>query len=155
MIDINDETRPRVAAEYKLPVNEESSCASTPPDREHASSFSAHNPTLTRNLALVTWHGAGLQAIDLRNPARPEPGGPVRPRAAPARPHRGPDALQRPRQGRHVELPDHQGRARSTSIDVRNGLYILRYRGPHQRQVARAKFLDGNSNSGDAVKLGN
>ncbi|HEV2061844.1 MAG TPA: hypothetical protein VGR12_03245, partial [Solirubrobacteraceae bacterium] len=39
-------------------------------------------------------------------------------------------------------------------VDLRNGLYVLRYRGPHEREVARAQFLDGNSNSGDAVALG-
>jgi len=32
-------------------------------------------------------------------------------------------------------------------------LYILRYRGRFQREVARIGFLDGNSNSGDALRL--
>ena len=38
-------------------------------------------------------------------------------------------------------------------MDIRNGLYILRYHGPFERQVARVGFLDGNSNSGDATRL--
>lgn len=39
------------------------------------------------------------------------------------------------------------------AVDIRNGLYILRYEGPHQKEVSEAKFLDGNSNSGDIQKL--
>jgi len=38
-------------------------------------------------------------------------------------------------------------------IDIRNGLYILRYTGPHAGQVAGIRFLEGNSNLGDAVRL--
>jgi hypothetical protein len=38
-------------------------------------------------------------------------------------------------------------------IDIRNGLYILRYTGPHASEVAATNFLEGNSNLGDAVRL--
>ena len=38
-------------------------------------------------------------------------------------------------------------------VDLRNGLYILRYHGPYEREVGRVGFLDGNSNSGDAAAL--
>ncbi len=38
-------------------------------------------------------------------------------------------------------------------IDIRNGLYILRYTGPHWFQAAGIHFLEGNSNLGDAVRL--
>ncbi len=38
-------------------------------------------------------------------------------------------------------------------IDVRNGLYILRYTGPHAQEVQGIAFLEGNSNLGDAVDL--
>jgi len=34
-------------------------------------------------------------------------------------------------------------------IDIRNGLYILRYTGPHSDEVEETKFLEGNSNIGD------
>lgn len=39
-------------------------------------------------------------------------------------------------------------------IDIRNCLYILKYTGPHADEVASIKFLEGNSNLGDAVRLG-
>jgi hypothetical protein len=38
-------------------------------------------------------------------------------------------------------------------IDIRNGLYILRYTGPHADEVANIGFLEGNSNLGDALRL--
>jgi hypothetical protein len=39
------------------------------------------------------------------------------------------------------------------AIDIRSGLYVLRYTGPHADEVADIKFLEGNSNLGDAVDL--
>ena len=38
-------------------------------------------------------------------------------------------------------------------VDIRNGLYILRYTGPHDGEVDRVGFLEGNSNLGDAPRL--
>jgi hypothetical protein len=35
-------------------------------------------------------------------------------------------------------------------VDIRNGLYVLRYTGPHADEVA---FLEGNSNLGDLARL--
>jgi hypothetical protein len=37
--------------------------------------------------------------------------------------------------------------------DIRNGLYVLRYDGKHAREVSRIRFLEGNSNLGDATRL--
>jgi hypothetical protein len=36
-------------------------------------------------------------------------------------------------------------------IDLRNGLYVLRYGGAFGREVRRIGFLEGNSNQGDAL----
>jgi LVIVD repeat len=152
IIDINDETAPAIAAEYRLPSNEPEICASQPPDRDHIGSFSAHNPTLTRNLAFITWHGAGLQAVAIADPTQPRSAAQFIP--APL------DSVQ-------TEDPAlSQGRDKVVmwsfpiikdgliyAVDIRNGLYILRYHGPFERQVARIGFLDGNSNSGDATRL--
>ena len=38
-------------------------------------------------------------------------------------------------------------------IDVRNGLYILAYTGPHAFEAFGTRFLEGNSSLGDAVDL--
>jgi hypothetical protein len=36
-------------------------------------------------------------------------------------------------------------------VDVRNGLYVLKYHGPFEKEVAEIDFLEGNSNLGDAL----
>ena len=35
-------------------------------------------------------------------------------------------------------------------VDIRNGLYVLRYHGAHEEEIAKLGFLEGNSNLGDA-----
>ena len=152
MIDVRDETTPRIAAEYRLPSNEPEICASQPADRDHIGSFSAHNPTLTPHLAFITWHGAGLQAVSIGRPSEPAPAAQFMPEPL--------DFVQ-------TEDPAlSQGRDKVVmwsfpivkdgliyAIDIRNGLYVLRYHGPFEREVARVGFLDGNSNSGDALRF--
>ena len=38
-------------------------------------------------------------------------------------------------------------------VDVRNGLYVLRYTGPQAPEVSGISFYEGNSNLGDAARL--
>ena len=38
-------------------------------------------------------------------------------------------------------------------VDIRNGLYVLRYLGPHRSEVDGIGFLEANSNLGDALDL--
>ncbi|MCA1709062.1 MAG: hypothetical protein LC808_39610, partial [Actinobacteria bacterium] len=38
-------------------------------------------------------------------------------------------------------------------VDIRNGLYILEYKGPYATEVANTRFLEGNSNLGDSRKI--
>ena len=37
------------------------------------------------------------------------------------------------------------------TVDLRNGLYILKYNGPYSQEVDYVGFLEGNSNQGDAL----
>jgi hypothetical protein len=39
-------------------------------------------------------------------------------------------------------------------VDVRNGLYILKYHGPFEQEVTAIHFLEGNSNLGEAQLWG-
>jgi hypothetical protein len=36
-------------------------------------------------------------------------------------------------------------------VDLRNGLYVVKYSGAFEREIQRIHFLDGNSNQGDAL----
>ncbi len=71
-IDISDEARPQFVSEYKLyPYNTIEHCAETTFERYMSTSFSTHNPTLTKNLAFITWHSGGLQVVSIENPLQP------------------------------------------------------------------------------------
>ncbi|MDP9067718.1 MAG: hypothetical protein M3N53_05125 [Actinomycetota bacterium] len=151
MLDTSDPEKPKVVAEYKLPQNDPDYCKSDVP--RPSSSYAAHNPTLTENLAFVTWHSGGLQAIDVSDPAKPA-------QAAEFKPQPEPVVLQE-----DPALSAGQDKVVMWSfpviqdgliyvVDLRNGLYILDYKGPFEKEVARVNFLEGNSNLGDAVRLG-
>ena len=151
-IDIANEARPVVESEYKLPVNEPAFCDTISPDRDNVGSLAAHNPTLTEHLALLSWHGAGMQALTTTNPAGPTPAAGFMPDPLPAV------------QTEDPALSSGQDKVVMWSfpsivdglvyvVDLRNGLYILRYRGPFEEEVARVKFLDGASNTGDVQRM--
>jgi hypothetical protein len=151
-INLANPVRPRIASEYKLPVNDPKTCADVPQDRENFSSFSSHNPTLTRNVAFLTWHAAGLQAIDIADPAHPKPAASFLPEPLPYVAQEDP-ALSSGRDKVVMwSFPIIQN-GLIYAVDIRNGLYILRYSGPHAAEVSSVGFLDGNSNSGDIPRL--
>ena len=151
IIDTGNAVKPKVVAEYKLPQNDPDFCTTDAP--RPSSSYSAHNPTVTQNLAFVTWHSGGLQVIDVSNPRKPK-------QAAEFVPEPEPVVLQE-----DPALSAGQDKVVMWSfpviqdgliyvVDLRNGLYILEYNGPFAGEVDKVKFLEGNSNQGDAVRLG-
>jgi hypothetical protein len=152
MIDVSNEAKPKIKAEYKLPQNEQDFCTTDAP--RPSSSYASHNPTLTPNLAILSWHAGGLQAIDISNPAKPT-------QAAEWVPEPLPFVLQE-----DPALSAGQDKVVVWSfpiiqdgliyvVDVRNGLYILKYKGPHQSEISSVDFLEGNSNQGDATRWDN
>lgn len=154
LIDISDQAHPKIVGEFKVPQDESTFCNGPYDDAktEQFTSYSSHNPTVLRDLAIVTWHSGGLQVSDISDASHPV-------RAA----FFYPDTLK------SVATEDPAlGRGPNKTIlwsypiikdgliyviDVRNGLYILRYDGPHADEVAGIKFLEGNSNLGDAPTL--
>ena len=151
MVDIKKQVKPKVVAEYKLPQNEESLCP--PQDAAHpTTSFAAHNPTLTKNIAFITWHSGGLQAVDISNPKKPKQIAEFV--ADPVIPILQEDPILSSGGDKVVawSYPIIQD-GLVYFVDVRNGLYVLKYKGPFANEVDRTKFLEGNSNLGDAVRL--
>ncbi|HWL65257.1 MAG TPA: hypothetical protein VNP73_04715 [Actinomycetota bacterium] len=150
-VDIGNEAKPKVVSEYKLPQNEESVCP--PQDAIHpTTSFAAHNPTLTRNIAFITWHSGGLQAVDISDPAKPAQLAEFV--ATPVVPILQEDPILSSGGDKVVawSYPIIQD-GLIYFVDVRNGLYVMRYKGPYEKEVAAVDFLEGNSNQGDALKL--
>jgi hypothetical protein len=152
MIDISDPAAPTVEGEFRLQENQPETCATFNPPR---TSYSAHNPTHTPNIVFTTWHSGGFQAIGVYDPMRPfqlaeyfpEPLDEV--------------MLEDPR----LSSDEDTGRNEKVVmwsypviqdgliyvVDLRNGLYVLKYRGPWDEEVKRIDFLEGNSNQGDAL----
>jgi hypothetical protein len=148
VIDIADEVRPRVASEAKVaPYNDAESCDTIPREHNRNASFSTHNPTLTANLALVSWHGAGLQAVSIADPGKPV---------------RLAEFLPAPLSSVLAEDPALTAGAVKVAmwsypiikdgliyvVDVRNGLFVLRFEGRHGDEVAAITFAEGNANGG-------
>jgi hypothetical protein len=140
-VDISDPTHPTIAGEYKLPENDASQCAA-----DHGPmnvTFTAHNPTLTPSLAFVSWHAGGLQVVDITDPTAPTQVTSFSPSA--------------PLTAVITEDPSFGGNPVTMwsypiiqdgliyVVDVRNGLYILRYHGVHEDEVTAAGFAEGNS----------
>jgi hypothetical protein len=153
MIDIASEAKPKVVGEYRVrPHNLESYCADVPPDQENLSSQSAHNPTLTQNLALVTWHSRGFQLFSTENPRKPRQLAEFIPTPLPAVQTEDP-ALSSGRDKVVMWSYPIVKDGLIYLVDIRNGLYILRYSGPCQEELDGLGFLEGNSNLGDAPSL--
>ena len=152
LIDVSDEAHPKIVGEYKIPQDAKSFCGTAGDDAntDAYTSFSSHNPTVLHDLAIATWHSGGLQIVDISDPAHPAQTGSYLPEPL------GHVATEDPALGRgasHVAFWSYPiiKNGLIYLIDVRNGLYILRYTGPHADEVSRVKFLEGNSDLGDGA----
>ncbi len=154
MISVTDPAHPQIAGEYKITQDTRAFCGS-PADTsatEQFTSFSSHNPTVLPDLALVDWHSGGLQAINIADPARPAQAGWFSPTPLASVATEDPALSRGPDKVVLWSYPIIRN-GLIYVIDIRNGLYILRYTGPHAGQVQDIHFLEGNSNLGDAVRL--
>jgi LVIVD repeat len=152
MVDISDPQAPTVEAEYRLPENAPASCNEWNPPR---TSYSAHNPTLTPHIAFSTWHSGGLQAVSVQNARRPHQLAEFIPEPLDTVLLEDPRLSSDPDTGRNEKVVMWSYPIIKDGliyvIDLRNGLYVLKYRGEFEKEVQRIQFLDGNSNQGDAL----
>jgi hypothetical protein len=175
LIDVSDPAHPFITGEYLIDQDQLSFCGSAGDTlvSEQFRSFSSHNPTVLRNLAFIDWHSGGVQAIDISDPAHPSQGGVFKPTPIPVVANEDPALSQGPAttvkqllnpSPKDLKNPDFLTKVVMWSypiikngliyvIDVRNGLFILRYTGTHADEVGGIQFLEGNSNLGDAVGL--
>jgi hypothetical protein len=150
MINVAQPRRPHVMGEYKLHQN---STAYTPaPGENEFNSYSSHNPTLTRNIALDAWHSGGLQAIDIEDPGRPAQAGWFSPSPLSSVATEDPALSGGPNKVVMWSFPIIRD-GLIYVVDIRNGLYVLRYTGPRSTEVSARRFIEGNSNLGDALVL--
>ncbi|MGH2628199.1 MAG: LVIVD repeat-containing protein, partial [Anaerolineales bacterium] len=135
--DISDEAHPQIVGRFSLPENDPA-CDSLPrPDAV----FTAHNPLAVDDLVFVTWYGGGLQALDVKEPARPRRVGLFVPR--------GEGAAAESYVGTYPVQMWSYPILRQGLIyvsDIQSGLYILRYTGPGAEDVENVPWAEGNAN---------
>ena len=156
IVDISDPTKLRVVSEFKIDENQQSFCASVSASQDNFSSYTSHNPTVLPDVALVTWHSGGLRAVDLTDPTHPVQDGvfvPTPETAQPGEVHTPDPALEPGSNGTIGWSYPIIRNGLIYYVDIANGLYILKYTGPHASEVAGVSFLEGNSNLGDAARL--
>jgi hypothetical protein len=152
---IRDQANPEVIADYRTRQNKPSYCdtgAGQNPRNTERTSYAAHNPTVLRRLAFVTWHSSGLQAISLADPRNPRQVGMFSPKPLDRVVTEDPalsGGINKVVMWSYPIIKD----GLIYVVDVRNGLYVLRYTGPHALSVKNIHFYEGNSNLGAAVRL--
>jgi hypothetical protein len=142
--------QPRQLSEYKILQNTQ---AYTPaPGENEFNSYSSHNPTPTRNLVFDSWHSGGEQAIDVSDPSQPVQAGWFAPTPLSAVANEDPALSRGPNKNVMWSFPIIRN-GLIYVLDVRNGLYVLRYTGTRAGEAGGIGFLEGNSNLGDAGRL--
>ena len=156
IVDMSDPTNLHVVSEFKIDENQQSFCSSVSTTQNDFSSYASHNPTVLPDIAIATWHSGGLRAIDLTDPTNPVQDGFFV--ATPntlgvGQVHTADPALEPGSDGVTDWSYPIIRNGLIYFIDVANGLYIVRYTGPHADEVNGITFLEGNSNLGDAARL--
>jgi hypothetical protein len=131
---------PVVVGAFGIEENDPGRCAET---EGRDAAFTTHNPLVVGDLAFVSWYAGGLWAIDLRDPAQPRAMGSF-----------VPDPLSAVAADDWT-LGTYPVRMWSSPIirdglvyvvDIRNGLFVLRYTGPRASEVAGVAWAEGNAN---------
>lgn len=154
LTNVANPARPHPVGEYKIFQNT-APFQNSPEDdaaTERFTSYSSHNPTVLRRLALIAWHSGGLQAVDISDPGQPIQGGWFSPTPLSTVSTEDPALNGGPNKVTMWSFPIIKDGLVSV-VDIRNGLYFLRYTGPGASEVAGITFLEGNSNLGDAARL--
>lgn len=152
LIDVRDPALPRIVSEYRLLQNTEAFRPQVDPATEAFTSYSTHNPNVLRHLVLDSWHSAGLQAVDIADPFHPRSAGSFSPEPLASVALEDPALSRGPNKVVVWSFPIIKD-GLVYVVDIRNGLYVLRYRGPHRGEVEEIEFLEANSNLGDALAL--
>jgi hypothetical protein len=139
LIDVADPAAPSIISAFGIPENDPANCAAT---SARDGAFTTHNPLVVDEIAFVTWYAGGFRAVDLHDPANPVEAGVLIPDPLPAV------------AADDFSLGSYPIRMWSAPIirdgliyivDIRNGLYILRYTGPRAERIGEIEFLEGNA----------
>ena len=107
---------------------------------------------MLRDLIFDSWHSGGEQAIDVSDPGVPAQAGWFSPTPLATVANEDPALSRGPNKVVMWSFPIIRD-GLIYVVDIRNGLYVLRYTGPPADEVAAISFLEGNSDLGDAQRL--
>jgi hypothetical protein len=144
-IDVRDPVNPRLIGEYRTEANTAEFCNTAAGQDDVRASYTAHNPTVYSNLAFISWHGSGLQAIDVTDPITPRQAGWFSPRPLASVATEDPALTTTGNKVSMWSFPIVRN-GLIWVVDIRNGLYALRYTGTGAARVDRTIFREGNSN---------
>ena len=140
VIDISSEANPKIVGGFMLPEDRPENCLlGGPGDPKYLREFSSHQATVFANIGFFTWYAGGLRAWDFSAPAAPREAGIYVPRP--------PAAVQ----FGFRDSPDVW--AWSFPVvkdgliyfnDTRNGLFVVRYTGPHAGEVPTSGVYSGD-----------
>jgi hypothetical protein len=156
IVDMSDPANLKVVSEFKVDENQQSFCANVSTAQDNFSSYASHNPTVLPDLAISTWHSGGLRAVDLTDPVHPVQDGfyvPTPETLQAGEVHTMDPALEPGSNGTIAWSYPIIRNGLIYYIDIANGLYVVKYSGPHTDEVSGISFLEGNSNLGDAARL--
>ncbi len=152
IINVEDPSQPRIVSEFKLFQNTDAFRPQVDPATQQFTSYSTHNLTVLPHLVIDSWHSGGLQVVDISSPINPQQGGFFSPEPLDSVALEDPALSRGPNKVVMWSFPIIRD-GLIYVVDIRNGLYVLRYTGPHAKEVQRITFLEGNSNLGDAARL--
>jgi hypothetical protein len=153
IIDVSNSSAPQIVSEFKIFQNTQAFESQADQDTQNYTSYSTHNPLVLPQLVIDSWHSGGLQAVNIADPKRPAQAGWFSPDPLQSVALEDPALSRGPNKVVMWSFPIIRN-GLIYVVDIRNGLYILRYSGFQQQRVDHIAFLEGNSNLGDAAKLG-
>ncbi len=152
IIDVGDPSTPQIVSEFKIFQNTDAFKSQVDPDTQNFTSYSTHNPLVLPQLVVDSWHSGGLQVVKIADPKRPSQAGWFSPTPLDSVALEDPALSRGPNKVVMWSFPIIRD-GLIFVVDIRNGLYILRYNGFQNRVVDHIAFLEGNSNLGDAARL--
>jgi LVIVD repeat len=144
LVDISDESRPRVVGEFRIAENTEAFCQRAE-GQDPRSTFSAHNMVALRDVGLATWYAGGVRAFSLADPARSTETAVFMPTPLVSVATEDPATTAGMHKIAMWSFPIIKNGLLYVA-DVRNGLFVLRYTGEGAGQVDRTIFREANSN---------
>jgi hypothetical protein len=152
IIDVSNSSAPQIVSEFKIFQNTQAFESQADQDTQNYTSYSTHNPVVLPQLVIDSWHSGGLQAVNIADPKRPAQAGWFSPVPLQSVGLEDPALSRGPNKVVMWSFPIIRN-GLIYVVDIRNGLYILRYSGFQHQRVDHIAFLEGNSNLGDAAKL--